>query len=147
VEVGSWSGENDWTEVSYVLDAGSHTLRWTYEKDFIVTSGMDACWIDNIVLPGGALVAVEEVESDTYATGVFPNPVDQTFTLDMQSAQSMSVQVRVLNCTGAVVEEKLLQLTSGQNHFSFESEHWAAGIYTLCIITPDSMETWKVVKK
>jgi hypothetical protein len=147
VEVGSWSGENDWMEVSYVLNAGSHTLRWTYEKDFIVTSGMDACWIDNIVLPGGALVAVEEVESDTYATGVFPNPVDQTFTLGMQSAQSMSVQVRVLNCTGAVVEEKLLQLTSGQNHFSFESEHWAAGIYTLCIITPDSMETWKVVKK
>jgi hypothetical protein len=147
VEVGSWSGENDWMEVSYVLNAGSHTLRWTYEKDFIVTSGMDACWIDNIVLPGGALVAVEEVESDTYTTGVFPNPVDQTFTLAMQSAQSMSVQVRVLNYTGAVVEERLLQLTSGQNHFSFESERWAAGLYTLQIYTPDAMETLKFVKK
>ena len=147
VEVGSWSGENDWTEVSYVLTAGSHSLRWRYEKDFIVTSGMDACWIDNIVLPGGALVSVEDVESDAGVTGVFPNPFDQTFTLNMNSSRAESMQIRVLNYMGALVEERPLKVQSGENQFSFQCEDWAAGIYTLCIITPDSMETWKVVKK
>jgi len=147
VEVGSWSGENDWTEVSYVLTAGSHTLRWRYEKDFIVTSGMDACWIDNIVLPGGALVAVNEVAPSAFVAGTYPNPFDQSFTLNMNSSQSGSVQIRVFNYMGALVEERPLQVQSGENQYSFQCEHWAAGIYTLCIITPDSMETWKVVKK
>jgi len=147
VEVGSWSGENDWTEVSYVLTAGSHSLRWRYEKDFIVTSGMDACWIDNIVLPGGALVSVEDVESEAGVVGVFPNPFDQTFTLNMNGSRSESMQIRVLNYMGALIEERPLKVQSGENQFSFQCEDWAAGIYTLCIITPDSMETWKVVKK
>ena len=108
---------------------------------------MDACWIDNIVLPGGALVSVEDVESDAGVTGVFPNPFDQTFTLNMNSSRSESMQIRVLNYMGALVEERPLKVQSGENQFSFQCEDWAAGIYTLCIITPDSMETWKVVKK
>jgi hypothetical protein len=48
---------------------------------------------------------------------------------------------------GALVEERPLQVQSGENQFSFQCEHWAAGIYTLSMITPDGMETWKVVKK
>lgn len=51
-EMGSWSGEVDWFESSYELSAGDHELRWEYEKDFMVESGSDCFWLDDIVLPG-----------------------------------------------------------------------------------------------
>jgi hypothetical protein len=147
VEVGSWSGENDWMEVSYVLSAGSHNLSWRYEKDFIVTSGLDACWIDNIVLPGAALVTVYEVVSSLNVVDAFPNPFEQSFILNTNSNASMDVEVRVLNCLGALVEETKFRVTPGQHQQRFDCDGWASGIYTVCINTPESRKTLKVVKK
>jgi hypothetical protein len=147
VEVGSWSGENDWTEVSYMLTAGSHNLRWRYEKDFIVTSGMDACWIDNIVLPGAALVTVDEAVTSLNVVDAFPNPFEQSFILNTNSSASMDVEVRVLNYLGALVEETKFRVTPGQHQQRFDCDGWASGIYTVCIHTPESRKTLKVVKK
>ena len=50
-EMDSWSGNEDWEEFEYTIPAGLHTLEWTYEKDFIVSDGADAAWVDDIVLP------------------------------------------------------------------------------------------------
>ena len=49
--LGEWSGSSGWVEEEFLLTAGSHTLEWRYEKDFIVSSGSDAAWVDDIVLP------------------------------------------------------------------------------------------------
>jgi hypothetical protein len=48
VSQGNWSGENDWIEVSFSIDAGSHTFQWTYRKDGSVSEGADTVWIDDI---------------------------------------------------------------------------------------------------
>jgi hypothetical protein len=50
-EMGSWSGEKDWLEVSYTVTAGKHIFRWVYEKDEANAAGQDAAWVDNIQLP------------------------------------------------------------------------------------------------
>lgn len=49
-----WDGTIDWTEVTYALAAGTHTLRWTYDKDGSVSSGSDTVWVDQIQVTGGA---------------------------------------------------------------------------------------------
>ena len=46
-----WSGELDWEEETFDLTTGFHTLTWSYEKDNIISSGADAAWVDDIVLP------------------------------------------------------------------------------------------------
>uniref|UniRef100_UPI0025CF7644 S8 family serine peptidase n=1 Tax=Thiocapsa sp. TaxID=2024551 RepID=UPI0025CF7644 len=46
----SWS-PSCWRSYSYRLPAGRHTLRWSYQKDFSTTSGLDAGWLDNLVMP------------------------------------------------------------------------------------------------
>ena len=51
VQQGQWSGEQAWTIVSFPVTAGTHALRWSYEKDASVTSGSDAAWIDAVSLP------------------------------------------------------------------------------------------------
>ena len=71
-----WSGEVAWSEVSFPISAGSHTVLWRYEKDNIIAVGGDAAWIDAVVLP---LVLV----SSTITLGSSSNPtvVGQSVTL------------------------------------------------------------------
>ena len=47
-EVQAISGTVNWTQVAHHLPAGSHTLRWSYEKDASATGGLDAGWLDTI---------------------------------------------------------------------------------------------------
>ncbi|MCF7792834.1 MAG: choice-of-anchor D domain-containing protein [Candidatus Cloacimonetes bacterium] len=48
-----WAGEESWSEVTYAVTAGDDTeFKWSYEKDYSVSSGSDCAWIDYIVFPG-----------------------------------------------------------------------------------------------
>jgi glucuronoarabinoxylan endo-1,4-beta-xylanase len=46
-----WSGEQEWTLVSFPVAEGTRTFRWTYSKDESSSDGSDAAWIDDIVFP------------------------------------------------------------------------------------------------
>jgi len=48
VEEDAWSGEEAWSEVSFPIDKGTRTFKWTYSKDSSVSDGMDTAWIDAI---------------------------------------------------------------------------------------------------
>lgn len=45
------SGEVAWTRAAFLIPAGSHTLRFTYAKDYSVSRNYDCAWIDNVTLP------------------------------------------------------------------------------------------------
>ncbi|TVQ97277.1 MAG: DUF4215 domain-containing protein [Deltaproteobacteria bacterium] len=47
-----WGGEVGWNEVSFPLPAGERTLEWRYTKDFSISRGSDAAWIDDIRVTG-----------------------------------------------------------------------------------------------
>lgn len=51
VETGSWSGTQDWAQVSYPVSAGFRTFKWTYSKDGSISSESDTAWIDDIEFP------------------------------------------------------------------------------------------------
>ena len=52
VEAGSWSGTSAaWQLFSVPVTTGTHTVRWSYEKDGSASIGQDAAWIDAVVLP------------------------------------------------------------------------------------------------
>ncbi|MBO4504671.1 MAG: T9SS type A sorting domain-containing protein [Bacteroidales bacterium] len=50
VQKARWSGQGDWTSVSYPILEGNHILTWRYIKDQSVNSGSDCVWIDDICL-------------------------------------------------------------------------------------------------
>ena len=50
-QMGEWSGEEEWSEEEYYILAGNHTLTWTYEKDYIISSGEDCAWVDFVSVP------------------------------------------------------------------------------------------------
>jgi hypothetical protein len=51
---GQIAGTVDWTQVSYSVAAGSHTLLWTYAKDSSVSSGSDCGWVDKLEVVAGS---------------------------------------------------------------------------------------------
>lgn len=52
--VARWSGETDWDRYSFPVGAGSHRIRWVYQKDQSSRRGEDAAWIDDIAFPQSA---------------------------------------------------------------------------------------------
>jgi hypothetical protein len=48
-----WSGEAGWATYVFPVSQGTHTLEWTYTKDFSGSAGLDAAFIDNVNLPLG----------------------------------------------------------------------------------------------
>ncbi len=45
------SGQVDWTYSSFHVTAGSHTFKWTYEKDDSYFGLKDMAWLDGVTLP------------------------------------------------------------------------------------------------
>ena len=50
-EKGNWSGEKDWERVSFPVTTGTHTFKWSYQKDSSFGSGSDCAWVDDIQFP------------------------------------------------------------------------------------------------
>jgi vibriolysin len=50
VEKAKIAGEVNWTQVSYNITAGTHTLKWSYIKDTYVVGGSDCGWVDKLEL-------------------------------------------------------------------------------------------------
>ncbi|MBW6516289.1 MAG: S8 family serine peptidase, partial [Candidatus Cloacimonetes bacterium] len=50
VEKGSWSGNVNWSEVTYNVEAGTRTFRWEY-INLTPTEGSQCAWIDYILFP------------------------------------------------------------------------------------------------
>ncbi len=44
------SGETGWMPMACPLSEGAHTIKWTYEKDFISRLGDDKAWVDQVVV-------------------------------------------------------------------------------------------------
>lgn len=105
VEQDSWSGEVAWSMEEYTLTTGLHTLKWEYDKDFTVSNGADAAWVDYVIFPPMALPNIDmEQEAEICE--------DQSYTSD------------------AVAEnyESLMWSTTGDG--SFDDETMAMATYT-----------------
>lgn len=64
------SGEVNWQQKWYTLAAGSNTLKWTYAKNASVSKGIDAAWVDNMVVSPYTKVAVLSPNGgEKFATG------------------------------------------------------------------------------
>ncbi|MDY0324943.1 MAG: C25 family cysteine peptidase [Candidatus Cloacimonadaceae bacterium] len=85
VEVGSWSGNLPWAQVSFPVSPGTHTFKWTYKKDISSSSGSDAAWIDDIRFPSTSSSNVPMAYTNTTQVNfnqVSPNTTtDETFVL------------------------------------------------------------------
>jgi len=71
-----WAGEVPWGQVTYAVAAGTHTLKWQYNKDGAEIGGSDCALIDEVLITGASI-----------GNNNFNPPLNLTAT--MQSASSV----------------------------------------------------------
>lgn len=49
-EIDSWAGVNVWAQEQIALSAGSHEIKWRYEKDMSLDAGTDTVWLDDVLI-------------------------------------------------------------------------------------------------
>ena len=59
--LGKWSGRADWKKFEFPLQAGLNRLVWSYRKDSGTFAGMDAAFIDDVLLPPVEPPAIKEL--------------------------------------------------------------------------------------
>jgi hypothetical protein len=67
-----WSGEEDWTKVSFPVSEGARTFGWTYSKNNTASVGNDTAWIDDIVFPP---LKTEDDDADQAVHDIYANSV------------------------------------------------------------------------
>ncbi len=73
----SVSGDADWQQVEITLEAGTHTLVWSYSKGSLTSSLEDTAWIDSLVISSPMpSFSLEATYSATYGSSLLVTPLD-----------------------------------------------------------------------
>ncbi len=75
-----------WTERTYDLTAGSHTLVWRYYKDYSVNSGNDCYYVDDI-----SITSVEVASWESYEAPASPYVLNDGSAIDPETDYAVKV--------------------------------------------------------
>ncbi|HEX37580.1 MAG TPA: T9SS type A sorting domain-containing protein [Candidatus Cloacimonetes bacterium] len=118
-----WSGEIDWSQETYLISAGVHTLEWRYDKDWSVTGGLDCAWIDYIIFPPlGAQVSNDEISEiqQNFLESNFPNPFSTSTSISFMLKEPAKVEISIYNILG----QKVKTLINDEKQTGFYSLEW-----------------------
>ncbi len=96
------SGEVDWTRAAFAVEAGSHTYKFTYVKDYSTTGGSDCAWVDDVVFPTNAV--------DLMAARSEQVCQNSTFTLNGAAVNTSAVGTQYLLETLSTTAANLVEL-------------------------------------
>lgn len=149
--LGGWSGETGWQTATYPVLAGTHTFTWKYEKDEIFSSGADAAWIDEIILPliyENIIDGVAEVTLGS-AMSIHPTVTNNTAWVGLNIEATTKGQLVLLNSFGqqlqVVLDER--SFAAGQYQQAVQLAAYPAGVYYLSFQTDGQWITKRVVKQ
>jgi len=137
-----WSGEVDWSEVSYDVMAGNHTFKWTYDKDQGVQNGSDCAWIDFVTFPSIDMVntGINVIENDMIVQ-TFPNPSNGIFSVSCGDC-SGRVEISITNLLGEKLYENQYNINT-ESQIEIDLSGVPEGIYLLKV----EDDTNEIVKK
>jgi len=133
VEIQRWDGEMDWQRMSYPIAAGQHNFKWVYTKDYSVSSGADAAWIDYIIFPAVApVISVgESPVKQQFDFSILPNPAREMTSLSIKLASASSISVVIYDLAGNITREGIKDqiLAAGSNRINLNTKDLQAGMY------------------
>lgn len=132
VELGAWSGITSWIYTGFPITSGSHTLKWSYDKDSDFSSGTDQAWLDNIRLPFGTQVTGITQVTRKNGIAVWPNPSSQFINVSIQESNAQSIFWRLQDISGRSVKTGTAQQNFNANHvFTIDVHELSEGMYLL----------------
>ncbi|MBT5310434.1 MAG: hypothetical protein HOL38_02530, partial [Verrucomicrobia bacterium] len=142
-----WSGRVNWKKFEFPLQAGINRLEWRYRKDPSTFAGMDAAFIDNVILPEVPVIEPEPETEPTLAlvdiaaeglrlsvTGDAASEYELQFSTDLKSWSTLANVVT--DDTGNAL------YTDAASAETLAKETWAeaAGFYRAVLVVGDGGE-------
>ncbi len=146
-QLAEWSGNSAWSRVVFPVSAGNHTFKWSYIKDQSVSSGSDCAWVDYILFPAiQTIINVSEYNDQNISASFYPNPTENTATLNYSLNKSENILIEVYNSIGQKVATLVNEnKTSGLHQVLFSTEGLNSGIYHCILKTFDSSAAIKII--
>ncbi|MFO0360265.1 MAG: C25 family cysteine peptidase [Flavobacteriales bacterium] len=142
-QIQQWSGIINWTTYSYNLTPGEYLLEWVYAKDVIFSSGDDAAWVDEIILPPSISVGVEE-RTGGQSLSAFPNPaLDHVFVTGFKSNEPLTIRLEDLS--GRLMWNSSVQHPE-EAPVQVPMVNFAAGVYLVRLVQGNETQVIRVVK-
>ena len=144
-------GNVPWAYFTTEIPAGTHTLKFSYEKDYSQASGSDCAWIDDVNLPSVGIMVIEDLTDSTHVgvqthakvrASVYPNPTSEWVNVESENP----VQKIVLyDLNGRLV--KAINLPAA-NRYQLNMSDVPSGFYMMQI-TFDNHQTQnlKIIKR
>ncbi len=131
IEMDSWSGEDNWSYNVYNVDTGLNVFKWTYQKDFSVSEGLDAAWIDEVIFPTtySQNVLINELNQNKLI--VYPNPVKSI--LFVESENPVLNGFQLFDLYGKLIMEESSLVS--QNSYQINTEKLSPGHYFIRFIS------------
>ncbi|MCX7861490.1 MAG: C25 family cysteine peptidase [Bacteroidales bacterium] len=146
-KLGEWSGEIPWSRSAYYLTAGTHTLLWRYTKDYSLSEGEDAAFLDYIIFPPIELLSnVNNIESDILQIAAFPNPCNTNFNVLLNCVAESQCQLQLYDQMGKLVWSDNEKVSKGKTCISISVENLSEGVYYLHVMTMNQNQTMKIIK-
>jgi PKD repeat protein len=92
-----------------------------------------------------APVGIEEIATQQW--NIYPNPNDGTFTIDFASTINETIDLRIVNAIGEMVDQRSLNVHPGSQQFNMEKGRIQSGVYYVMIISGNGSSTKKLVVK
>ncbi len=86
-----WSGENDWQQITYEVEAGNHVFEWRYDKNQSDYDGDDRCWIDDVVFPRNCMIMDVNSITTQKDINIYPNPTADVIIVEGFDIQSVEL--------------------------------------------------------
>jgi hypothetical protein len=98
----------------------------------------------NLTTPGGARVTGIKV-SDDFKVIAFPNPFTEGFALDVNTTAENTVNIRVYDMLGKLIENKNVEVSEMENLVI--GANYNSGVYNVIVSQGDNTKTLRVIKR
>jgi hypothetical protein len=150
VEIAAWSGNQAWAEVSFPIEAGIHTLTWSYEKDEFASDGFDRAWVDEISLPPyQVVVPTQNPLAASFDWSVQPNPIRGQGWISLELPTQQRVAITLLDMLGRPLRsvQQPSDMPAGDYTIPVDCQNLSAGMYLLQVQTALGVQTRKIAVK
>jgi hypothetical protein len=124
------------------------SLSWTLGEIAIKTLETETIILTQGFHQGDILVdAIEKVIDENFTIRIFPNPTNQSVTIELFRQDPVRVYIEVIDINGKLLSNKQVEATDNQAEIDFS--HYIPATYFLRIKTPDNKLniTYPIIKQ
>jgi hypothetical protein len=101
--------------------------------------------ICNLTTPGAARNVADVKSSNGFKVIAFPNPFAEGFMLDVKTSAQSTIQIRVYDMLGKLIENKKVEVSEMENLEI--GSNYTSGVYNVIVSQENNIQTIRVIKR